>query len=48
MMVSPWGKVLIVAGTEKTFEIIDFNLKDVSDARKRIASLTHDCFFEGP
>ena len=48
MVISPWGEVLIDAGTEKTIEIIDFNLKDVSDARRRIASLSHDRFFEGP
>lgn len=48
MVVSPWGEVLIDAGHEKTIEIVDFNLKEVSYARKRIAALSHDRPFEGP
>lgn len=48
MVISPWGEVLIDAGVEKTIEIIDFNLKEVSNARKRIAALSHDRSFEGP
>ena len=48
MAVSPWGEVLLDAGTTKSVSIVDINPHAVSDARKRIAALSHDRTFEGP
>tara|TARA_R110002051_G_scaffold260404_2_gene320218 strand:- start:4968 stop:5798 length:831 start_codon:yes stop_codon:yes gene_type:complete len=48
MAISPWGEILADAGTSNRVEIIDINRNDVSDARRRIAALTHDRPFEGP
>lgn len=48
MVISPWGEVLADAGTEIGTVMIDLNVKEVSDARNRIAALKHDRPFEGP
>lgn len=48
MAISPWGEVLIDAGTTKSVSIVDIDPQAVSDARKRIAALSHDRAFEGP
>ena len=48
MVVSPWGEVLIDAGTRTGIHLVDFDRLKVSDARKRIPSLKHDRPFKGP
>ncbi len=42
MVVSPWGDVLLDAGSIRGVSIIDLDLKQVEQARKKIPSLTHD------
>ena len=48
MVVSPWGEVLIDAGTTKSVSTVDIDVREVSYARTRIAALSHDRTFEGP
>jgi predicted amidohydrolase len=48
MAISPWGEVLLDAGTTNSVGIVDLDLRSVSDARTRIAALSHDRAFEGP
>jgi predicted amidohydrolase len=48
MVVSPWGEVVLDAGTAPGLSFIDFDVQEVSKARGRIASLRHDRPFEGP
>jgi predicted amidohydrolase len=48
MVVSPWGDILVDAGTICGITLVDLNLNDVSKARKRIPSLTHDRVISGP
>lgn len=48
MVVSPWGEVIANAGTTRDITLIDLDLAQVSDARRRIPSLSHDRRFTGP
>lgn len=48
LAVSPWGEVLLDMGTDVGFAVLDLDPSQVSESRKRIASLTHDRPFEGP
>ncbi|MCC1493103.1 carbon-nitrogen hydrolase family protein [Cognatishimia sp. F0-27] len=48
MIVSPWGDVLLDAGTRPGVFIADLDLDQVADARRRVPSLTHDRAFDGP
>lgn len=48
MIVSPWGEILADAGTTRDITLVDFDLSDVSKARKRIPSLSYDAPFEKP
>jgi predicted amidohydrolase len=48
MVVAPWGEVLADAGTGVGTTIVDIDLKEVSKARGRVASITHDRPFDGP
>jgi predicted amidohydrolase len=48
VVISPWGEVLADAGTEPGITYVDLDMSLVSDARKRVPSLTHDREFEGP
>lgn len=48
MVVSPWGDVLLDAGVDPGIAYVDLDLKEVAQARQRIAALTHDRPFEGP
>jgi len=48
LAVSPWGEVLADGGTAPGVTLVDFDLRDVETARRRIPSLTHDRAFEGP
>jgi predicted amidohydrolase len=42
MVVAPWGEVLLDAGTEPGVYVLDIDLGDVEEARRRVPSLTHD------
>ncbi|MGC8201221.1 carbon-nitrogen hydrolase family protein [Aliiroseovarius sp. PTFE2010] len=46
MVVSPWGDVMLDAGTDPGVYIVDIDMEMVSAARRRIPSLTHDVEFE--
>lgn len=48
MVVSPWGEVLLDAGTEPGISYAEVNLAEVERARARIPSLQHDRKFRGP
>ena len=52
LVVSPWGEILVNLGSESTtvsnITLVDLNLIDVSKARERIPTLTHDREFSGP
>jgi predicted amidohydrolase len=48
LAVSPWGEVMADGGTEVGVTFVDLDLDEVSKARVRIPSLTHDRSFEGP
>ncbi|MEI2804488.1 carbon-nitrogen hydrolase family protein [Albidovulum sp.] len=48
LAVSPWGEVLVDAGTEVGVSFVDLSLAEVDRARARVPSLAHDRDFEGP
>ena len=48
MAISPWGDVLMDAGTEPGISYVDIDLSEVRSARARIPSLQHDRKFSGP
>lgn len=48
LAISPWGTVLADAGTPPGITLVDLDLSDVENTRKRIPSLTHRREFEGP
>ncbi|AXT27560.1 carbon-nitrogen hydrolase family protein [Ruegeria sp. AD91A] len=48
MVVDPWGKVLIDAGTDPGIHIFDLDDSSVTEARRRVPSLTHTRSFTGP
>jgi predicted amidohydrolase len=48
MAVSPWGEVLLDAGTDVGVSMVDLDMGEVAKARGRIAALRHDRTFEGP
>lgn len=48
LVVSPWGEVLLDAGTEPGIFTLDLDLGRVEEARGKVPSLTHDRSFEGP
>ncbi len=48
LAISPWGEVLVDAGTEVGVSFVDLSLAEVEKARARVPSLTHDRDFEGP
>ena len=48
MVISPWGEVVLDAGTEPGISYADINLAEVGRARARIPSLQHDRKFRGP
>ncbi len=48
MAISPWGEVLADLGTDTGIALVDLDLREVSQSRKRIAALSHDRPFEGP
>ena len=48
LAISPWGEVLVDMGTETGIALLDLDLAEVAQSRKRIPSLSHDRPFEGP
>lgn len=48
LAVSPWGEVLVDMGTDPGIALLDLDLGEVAQSRKRIAALSHDRPFEGP
>ena len=48
MAISPWGEILIDAGTDPGVHIFDLNVNSVHEARRKVPSLTHTRTFDGP
>ena len=48
MVVSPWGEVLLDAGTEPGVHLVELDLDAVDAARGKVPSLSHVRPFEGP
>ncbi|OZA02609.1 MAG: amidohydrolase, partial [Rhodobacterales bacterium 17-64-5] len=48
LAVSPWGEVLADGGTDPGVTLVDLDLTQVSSARFRVPSLTHDRDYTGP
>jgi predicted amidohydrolase len=48
LAISPWGEVLADAGTDVGIVYVDLDPAEVTKARGRIASLSHDRAFKGP
>ncbi|SDI80003.1 carbon-nitrogen hydrolase family protein [Aliiruegeria lutimaris] len=48
MVVAPWGEVLADAGEDPTVMLVDIDMAEVTRARSRVPSLTHDRPFGGP
>ena len=45
---SPWGEVLLDAGTDPGLHLVDLDLAQVDEARRKVPALTHDRSFTGP
>ncbi|MBL4769176.1 MAG: carbon-nitrogen hydrolase family protein [Rhodobacteraceae bacterium] len=48
MAISPWGEVLLDAGTEPGIHIFEMDDTSVAAARRKVPALTHDRTFDGP
>lgn len=48
LVISPWGEVLADGGTASGVVIVDLDPSDVTTARRRVPSLSHDRMFDGP
>jgi predicted amidohydrolase len=48
LAVAPWGELLADAGTDPGVTLVNLDLSQVEDARRRIPALTHDRSFTGP
>jgi len=48
LAVAPWGEVLADGGVDVGVTLVDLDLSEVTRARGRVPSLTHDRPFEGP
>ena len=48
LVVSPWGEVLLDAGTATGVSVIEIDLETVETARRRIPSLQHDRKYKAP
>jgi len=48
LAVSPWGEVLADAGTEPGVALVEIDLAQVAEARRRIPALAHDRVFAPP
>jgi predicted amidohydrolase len=48
LAVAPWGEILADGGDLPGVTLVDLNMAEVDDARRRVPSLKHDRPFEGP
>ncbi len=48
LVVAPWGEILADGGDLPGVTLVDLNMAEVDDARRRVPSLRHDRPFEGP
>ena len=48
MAVGPWGEVLVDQGTEPGMALVELDLSQVAEARRKVPSLTHDREVAGP
>ena len=48
LAVAPWGEVLLDAGTAPGVSLVDLDLAQVAEARRKVPALEHDRDFEGP
>ncbi|WP_420585346.1 carbon-nitrogen hydrolase family protein [Ruegeria sp.] len=48
MVVAPWGEVILDAGTDPGIHFFDLDDSSVSEARRRVPSLTHVRPYDGP
>jgi len=48
LAIAPWGEVLANGGTEPGVTLVDLDLTQVADARRRVPSLQHDRGFDAP
>ncbi|MGR3761224.1 carbon-nitrogen hydrolase family protein [Roseobacteraceae bacterium NS-SX3] len=48
LAVAPWGEILADGGTQPGVTLVDLDLEKVSEARRRVPSLTHTREFDGP
>lgn len=48
LAIAPWGEILCDAGVEPGVTFVDLDLSQVTKARNRVPSLTHDRAFDGP
>ena len=48
LAIAPWGEVLANGGTEPGVTLVDIDLTQVADARRRVPSLQHDRGFDAP
>ncbi|MFW2588374.1 carbon-nitrogen hydrolase family protein [Sagittula sp. SSi028] len=48
LVISPWGEVLLDAGTDPGVYTLDIDLNEVAKARHKVPALTHDRRFTGP
>ncbi|MFQ6546944.1 carbon-nitrogen hydrolase family protein [Aestuariibius sp. 2305UL40-4] len=48
LVVSPWGEVLANAGIETGVTVVDLDLSQVADARRRVPAWQHDRYFSAP
>ena len=48
LVISPWGEVLADGGTSEGTVLVEIDLAEVAQARRKIAALGHDRSFESP
>ena len=48
MAISPWGEIILDAGTDESVTFVDIDINDVAKARQRIPSLKHARAYESP
>jgi len=48
LAVAPWGEVLADGGTDPGVTMVDLDMAEVENARRRVPSLTHDRTYQGP
>lgn len=48
LAIAPWGEILCDAGAQPGVTFVDLDLSQVTKARNRVPSLTHDRAFDGP